>query len=81
MTAINFENEIFIVDQCVNFNKELIKNEPSKNQFLFILGFLYYRKKINLPEAFDYFERFKNEAIDKKYDYLLKRVNTYYAVQ
>lgn len=78
LRGLSFAGEDSIVDQCINFNKELIKNEPDKKQTFFILGYLYFTKKKNLPMALDNFEKFMKDACaDSKYDYLCTRAVTY----
>jgi len=78
LNTISFQNEDKIVQECIDFNKQLIEQEPNKKQALFILGFLYYKKLGNYPLALEYFERFERETKgNEKYKYLLKRSTTY----
>ncbi|MHA1372417.1 MAG: hypothetical protein ACTSRA_22175, partial [Promethearchaeota archaeon] len=78
LREVSFQGEESIVDQCINFNMELLKNEPDKKQSFFILGYLYYVKKKNLPIALENFEKFIKEiSSDTKYEYLRKRAVTY----
>lgn len=48
LSKIKFSHELSIVDQCIEFDKNLIEAEPNKYQLLFILGYLYYHKKNDL---------------------------------
>ena len=78
LTTISFQTEKNIVEECIDFNKQLIEQEQDKKQTLFVLGFLYYKKVGNYPLALDYFERFEIETKGNgEYEYLLKRSATY----
>jgi len=67
----NFIEEILVLDECISFNEDYIKRNPLFYQSLFILGYLYYYKKSNLPLALEKFELFVNESNKKrKYDFL-----------
>lgn len=77
LTSVSFPGEESIIDQCIDFNKGMLKDNADKKQILFILGFLYYKKKANLPMALQYFEAFKTQGAELKYNILLSRVETY----
>lgn len=78
LRGLSFEDEELIVDQCIDFCEELLKNEPDTKQSYFILGYLYYVKKKNLPMALGKFEKFIEETKDEaKYEYLYVRAKTY----
>ena len=68
---LTFPNEPKIVEESIKFNEELLKIEPNKLQSFFVIGFLYFFKKNNLPMAFDSFEKFIKAANNKtEYDFL-----------
>ena len=68
---LTFPNEPRIVEESIKFNEELLKIEPNKLQSFFVIGFLYFFKKNNLPMAFDSFEKFIKAANNKtEYDFL-----------
>lgn len=78
IAGLKYPDEEKIVDQCIEFNKELIKNEPQKIQSFFILGFLEHKKKKHLPAAQLYFESFIEKAESKEeYVFLLVRAKSY----
>ena len=78
LRGLTYPGEEIIVDQCIDFNKELLINEPDKKQSLFILGYLQYVKKNNLPLALEKFEEFLSETRkNSKFDYLRVRAVTY----
>jgi hypothetical protein len=71
LVKISYEGEEDNVTECINFNIQLLSSDPSKLQCLFILGFLFYKKKANLPLSLEYFEEFINKINGiNKYDYL-----------
>jgi len=73
-----FEGEEEIVEQCISFNNNLLREEPEKIQFLFVIGFLQYQKKNNLPLALEYFEKYIQKARPlNKYSELTERATTY----
>jgi len=47
-----------VVDSVVLFIQEYLVENPQKIQFLYVLGVLFYLKKMNLPEALIQFEEF-----------------------
>lgn len=53
-----FPGEDDTVNQCIGFNVALLEREPDKVQSHFILGYLQYFKKCNLPQALLHFETF-----------------------
>ncbi len=78
LSQISFIGEDSIVNQCLDFNKNLIENETNFNQGYFILGFLYYKKKNNYKEALTCFQLFlQNTNGINKFVYLNVRVKTY----
>lgn len=73
-----FEDEELTLDEVITFNLKALENEPSRIQSMFILGFLYYKKKGNLPLALEHFERFIKKARNQpKYNILLKEAGKY----
>jgi hypothetical protein len=54
----NFTEENLTFAECISFNEDYIKRYPMFHQSLFILGYLYYFKKNNLPLALDKLELF-----------------------
>ena len=74
-----FADEQNIVDQCIDFNRELLRLEPDKIQSFFILGYLYYKKKRNFPMALESFETFqeKARADEKTYEPLIAPTSSY----
>ncbi len=71
-------NENEIVDDCIDFNENLLHTEPDFIPSYFIIGALYYKKKNNFPLAFEYFVKFQNLARnDAKYSSLIKVAETY----
>jgi len=72
-----FVNEEVILNEVISFNKNMITNSPDYAQSYFILGFLYYKKRNNIPLAYQYFENYKRRAKDPKFNYLTKRVDSY----
>ncbi len=78
LAKITFSYETPTVDQCIEFDKNLIEAEPNKYQLLFILGYLYYCKKNDLEKALAYFKSFKKKACNNAdYRELCIRVDTY----
>ena len=78
LRGLTFPGEEIIVDQCIAFNEELLINESSKKQSLYILGYLQYVKKNNLPLALEKFEEFLSETEENlMFDYLRVRAITY----
>lgn len=71
------ENEKRIILQCIEYDINLYKKEPDKKQLLFIIGYLYYKRLGNIPEALDYFEKFIEESKKniEEYYYLIKKAN------
>ena len=66
------------MDQCIEFDKNLIETEPNKYQLLFVIGYLYYYKKKDLKKALAYFKLFKDKACDNPdYHELCTRAVTY----
>jgi hypothetical protein len=78
INKIFFRGEEIIINECIDFNKEIVENEPDKIQSLFILGYLFYNKILNFPLALEYLEKFKEKANKKAgYDYLVSCTNSY----
>jgi tetratricopeptide (TPR) repeat protein len=77
IVRFNFPNEDGVLSEILEFNKKMIKQDPKYFQSYFILGFLYYKKIINYPEAFHYLDQFQNLCKDPKYKFLLKIASTY----
>lgn len=77
---ITFREEQKLVDECIQFNENVIKKEPGKKQFLYVLGFLYFKKKSNCPMGLKYFEQFLHETSgDRQFDELRVRALSYKA--
>ncbi|MBN1398639.1 MAG: hypothetical protein JXA06_11465 [Bacteroidetes bacterium] len=67
----NFIEDNLTFTECISFNEDYIKKYPMFYQSLFILGYLYYFKKNNLPLALDKFELFVDETNKlKKFKFL-----------
>ena len=78
LSKTKFSQEPSIVDQCIEFDKNLIEAEPNKYQLLFVIGYLYYYKKKDLKKALAYFKLFKDKACDNPdYHELCTRAVTY----
>lgn len=78
LKQITFPNEFRIIDECIDYNKNLYESELEKYPLLFNIGYLYYYKKNDLEKALYYFELFKGKACsNEKYSYLCTRVETY----
>ena len=78
LTGLSFSDEEKVATESIDFIDNLLKDEPGKKQLLFILGFLYYFKKKNLPIALEKFEEFIQDACaDSKYDFLCRRAVSY----
>ncbi len=79
LKSVIFYDQINIVKQCINFNRELLKLEKDKIQSYFIIGFLYFEKLHDPKNAFINFDKFKELAIGtEKYHLLLSKVDFYY---
>lgn len=74
---ISFPNEDRILSEVLEFNKTQIKKEPKFFQSYYILGFLYYKKIGNYPEAFGYFEHLVTFCKDQRYKLLIEKANEY----
>jgi hypothetical protein len=53
-----FPGEDIIVEQVLKFNENLLLEDPKRIQCHYILGFIYWKKKQNLPMGFEHFENF-----------------------
>ncbi len=74
----SFINEIVVINEVIQFNLNMVKNNPDFIQSYFILGYLFYKKLINIPEAYLHFEKYKKKAKSSKYVFLNKRVKSYF---
>ena len=71
LSNISFQDEDFIVIQCLEFNEKLLQAEPDKLQCIFIQGYLYWKKKFNLPMALEKLEKFRDLSNSfEEYTYL-----------
>ena len=68
---LSFKDEERVIDECIDFNKQLVIDEPDKIQCSFMLGFLYKEKLGNYPMALEHFEKFENESSGKSNHKLL----------
>ena len=65
-----------VVREVEEFNMNLKKRGLLKVQLYFWLGFLNYKKKNNLPEAFRYLEEFINKSTPEM-ETLVQKANSY----
>lgn len=73
-----FPSEEDVIEQVINFNEQLLRDDKNIIQCHFILGFLYWKKKHNIPIAFEHFEHFMNKSkTDLKYKYLYDLVESF----
>ena len=56
---------------------DIIKFNPDYLQSYFILGYLFYKKIKNVPQAFVHFENYNKRSKSKRYSFLNKRVDSY----
>jgi tetratricopeptide (TPR) repeat protein len=77
IVRFNFPNEDKVLSEIFNFNKNMVEENPDYYQFYFILGYLYYKKVVNYPEAYSYFEQFVTRCKDDKMRFLLKIASNY----
>jgi hypothetical protein len=68
----SFDDEQYILDQVLTFNKNQILRKPPFIESYFIIGILLHKKQHNLPEALDYFNKFLNRVGKVKKYRLLK---------
>ncbi len=81
LEKITFNNEINTVDECIATDEYLYKSNMNKKQILFILGWLYLKKKNNNPIALEKFENFIKEAInDTSFIFLIKQARLYISI-
>ena len=57
-----FAGEVITVSEIIDFQKKLLTTNPKFAVSYFILGFLYYKKLSNLPNALENFETFMAET-------------------
>ncbi len=63
-----YEGESVTVSQVIEFNKNLLRQEPRFFPSYFVLGLIKYKKELNVPEAYEYFGKFlKLVGKQKKY--------------
>ena len=72
-----YTNEKFPLNEVLSFNQNIIKNNPDYYQAYFTLGYLYYKKLFNYPEALYYFEKYIEKCKISRFNYLTKRVKSY----
>ena len=77
ITTSSFKREEITLLDVNSFIKRQLKKEPDKFQLYFLLGYLKYRKEMNYPEAYGYFEEFKKHADTNKHKCLLQKANAY----
>lgn len=75
-----FDGERYIQDQVINFITKYIEENNNDFQFIFTLGYLYY-KKVEPPQlgkALENFELFLQKASQNKdYDFLVEKAETF----
>ncbi len=72
------DDEERILNDVLKFIKEFLKENPQKIQFLFVIGYLYYKKKYNVSESLGFFEEFIEKSKNqKKYEFLTTRASSY----
>jgi hypothetical protein len=72
ITRINFLNEDRVLGEILNFNKNMIAQNSQFYQSYFILGYLFYKKVGNFPEAFNYFDQFVTNCKGSKFKILIE---------
>jgi tetratricopeptide (TPR) repeat protein len=72
-----FINEPVVLNDVLNFNIGLIKSNPDYSESHFILGYLFYKKMNNIPQAYLHFENFKKAKRSKELIFLDKHVDSY----
>lgn len=78
LSGIKFLSEPKIVDECIEYIRNLIEKEQDKYQLLFAISYLYHHKKGDLDNALKYYNTFKEKACsDGKYEYLCVRADTF----
>lgn len=78
ISEVRFTNEDLSVNEVLEFNKSYYKSYPNFLQSLFIIAFIKLKKENNLPEAFEFFNKFIEQAREiKKYEFLLIRAKSY----
>jgi len=70
-------NEHVVLNDVLNFNIGRIKSNPDYSESHFILGYLFYKKLKNIPQAYLHFENFKKSKNSKELTLLDKRVDSY----
>lgn len=80
LQQLNFRGEQKIVEECIVFNENIVRKEPDKKQFLYVLGLLHYKKLGNCPMGLKYFDQFLNESTGMPdFDELRVRAQSYKA--
>lgn len=67
-----FINEVDIINQVIEYNKNCLEIDNTHIQSYFILGVLCYKKTNNITLAYDYFDKFVNRATEEKRFKILK---------
>jgi tetratricopeptide (TPR) repeat protein len=62
IVSCSYSHENITACEVEDFNLKLLKQGKFKGQLYFWLGFLNYKKKNNLPQSLEYFEKFENEC-------------------
>jgi hypothetical protein len=77
ISKTNFTNEERVLAEVFEFNRSMIAQSPNFFQSYFILGYLYYKKIGNCPEAYNFFDQFTTKCKDPKFKILLDTANKY----
>lgn len=76
----NYIDEDLTLDECIIYNNNYLLKHTDYYQSYFILGYLYYFKKSNLPLALDNFELFLKHASNiNKFNFLCEQASIYIA--
>ena len=74
----SFVNEQNIVNQCIDFNQQILIIEPSRIQSHFVLGFLFYAKLKDMDKAREQLQIYLNKAARKnKHNSLVAKSREY----
>ncbi len=73
-----FEGEENAIKDCIEYDQKIYEQEPDKPQFLYVIGYLYYKKLSNPIMALEFFEKFLEEVQNKRnYGMLTKKARYY----
>lgn len=78
ISSKSLESQIYIAQQCIDYDIKMITIEQDKVQILFVIGYLYYKVIENSIIALDYLEDFVEKASNKNnYGILNRRARKY----